>query len=193
MSEESRRNFDKKVKMHLACAPKDGVRKEMACIYFKDGFAYATDGCILVKNRISEISTFSEEEIAALDGKMLPAEHYKDILKYDECLISDEGIEAVKGDDRAFFYFKDPGDGHFPNADRVMQDALNRRTVPMPEIGFNIKLMKRMAEALSNFDLCKAMFKGEGQPIVFQSIMEGVSSVGALMPVMIEEKEEANE
>ena len=193
MSEESRRNFDKKVKMHLACAPKDSPRKTMTCIYFKDGFAYATDGCILVKNRISEISTFSEEEIAALDGKMLPAEHYKDILKYDECLISDEGIEATKKDDRAFFYFKDPGDGHYPDADRVMQDALNRRTVPMPEIGFNIKLMKRMAEALSNFDLCKAMFKGEGQPIVFQSIMEGVSSVGALMPVMIEEKEEANE
>lgn len=192
MSEESRRNFDKKVKMHLACAPKEG-KSVLQCIYFKDGFAYATDGTILVKNRISEISTFSEDEIAALDGKMLPAEHYKDILKYDECLISDEGIEATKKDDRAFFYFKDPGDGHYPDADRVMQDALNRRTVPMPEIGFNIKLMKRMAEALSNFDLCKAMFKGEGQPIVFQSIMEGVSSVGALMPVMIEEKEEADE
>lgn len=189
MSEESRRNFDKKVKMHLACAPKDGVRKEMACIYFKDGFAYATDGCILVKNRISEISTFSEEEIAALDGKLLPAEHYKDILKYDECLISDEGIEAVKGDDRAFFYFKDPGDGHFPNADKVLQDALNRQTVPMPEVSFRIKLMKRMADALSNFDLCRAMFKGAGQPIVFQSTMEDVSSVGLLMPLFTKTEE----
>ena len=193
MSEETRRNFDKKVKMHLACAPKNDVRKAMTCIYFKDGFAYATDGSVLVKNRISEISAFSEEEIAALDGKMLPAEHYKDILKYDECLISDEGIEAVKGDDRAFFYFKDPGDDHFPNADKVLQDALNRTAVPMPEIGFNIRLMKRMAEALSNFDQCKAMFKGAGLPIVFQSIMEDVSSVGVLMPVMIERKENENE
>lgn len=191
MSEESRRNFDKKVKMHLACAPKDGMRKEMACIYFKDGFAYATDGHILVKNRISEISTFSEEEIAALDGKLLPAEHYKDILKYDECLISDEGIEAVKGDDRAFFYFKNPGDGHYPNADKVLQDALNRQTVPMPEVGFNILLMEHMAKALSNFDQCKAMFKGSGQPIIFQSIMEDVSSVGLLMPIYISEGGEA--
>lgn len=184
MSEE-RKNFDKKVKMHLACAPKDSIRKEMTCIYFKDGFAYATDGSILVKNRISEISTFDEAEISALNGKMLPAEHYKDILKYDECLISEEGIEATKGDDRAFFYFKNPGDGSYPDADRVLQGTLNLQTVPMLEIAFNIKLIDRMAQGLSNFDQCKAMFKGAGKPIVFQSIEKDVSSVGLLMPIYL--------
>ena len=120
-------------------------------------------------------------------------EQNKNFLEIKDLKVSYGGIEAVKGDDRAFFYFKDPGDGHFPNADKALQDALNLPAVPMPELGFNIKLMKRMAEALSNFDQCKAMFKGAGQPIVFQSIMEGVSSVGVLMPVMIEGKENENE
>lgn len=184
MSNTARKNFDKKVKMHLACG-KDEMRPIMQYIFFKDGFAYATDGCVLVKNRISEISTFDDAEIAALDGKLLPAEHYKDILKYDECLISEEGIEAVKENDRAFFYFKEPDSGKYPDADKALQDALNLQTVPMPEIGFNIKMMNRMAQGLSNFDQCKAMFKGAGNPIVFQSIMEDVSSVGLLMPVCI--------
>lgn len=186
MSEQARKNFDKKVKMHIACG-KDETRPLMRYVYFKDGFAYATDGFILVRNRIEEMSTFDEEEIAAMDGKLLPAEHYKDILKYDECLISDEGIEAVKGADRAFFYFKEPDGGLYPDTDKALRDALAVPTVPMPEIGFYVENMSRMAQALSNFDQCKAMFKGAGKPIVFQSIVEGVSSVGLLMPLYIGE------
>lgn len=45
---EQKNNFDKKVQMHLACS-KNELRKEMQCVYFKDGFAYASDGIILVK------------------------------------------------------------------------------------------------------------------------------------------------
>ena len=90
--------------MHLACA-KDGLRPIMACIYFKNGFAYATDGYILARNRIDECSTLQECDIQALDGKLLHANFFKDMLKYDDILISDEGIECHKGDEKAFFIF----------------------------------------------------------------------------------------
>ena len=75
---EQKNNFDKKVQMHLACS-KNELRKEMQCVYFKDGFAYASDGIILVKNRISEISGLEECEAEALNGKFLHADLYKDI------------------------------------------------------------------------------------------------------------------
>lgn len=186
MSEQIRKNFDKGVRMDLACADKDNLSSVMSCVYFKDGFAYATDSVILVKNRISEFSTFAAAEIEALDGKYLPADFYKDILRYDECLISEEGIECHKDDDKAFFYFKDFGEHNYPDADKVLENALNKMTVPMPQIGFDIKNMERMRKALHGIDKCVAMFKGTNQPIVFHSVIEDVSSVGLLMPVRLD-------
>lgn len=101
---EQKNNFDKKVQMHLACS-KNELRKEMQCVYFKDGFAYASDGIILVKNRISEISGLEKHEAEALNGKFLHADLYKDMLKYDNIMIAEDGIECSKGDDKVFFYF----------------------------------------------------------------------------------------
>ena len=89
---EQKNNFDKKVQMHLACS-KNELRKEMQCVYFKDGFAYASDGIILVKNRISEISGLEKHEVEALNGKFLHADLYKDMLKYDNIMIAEDGIE----------------------------------------------------------------------------------------------------
>ena len=79
-------NFNKDVHMHLACA-KDDFRPQMQCIYFKDGFAYATDAHVLVKNDLTACSNLDPEQIALLDGKLLHADHYKDILKYDTIIL----------------------------------------------------------------------------------------------------------
>lgn len=89
------------------------------------------------------MSNFDDADIEALDGKYIPADFYKEIIKYDDCLISDEGIECHKDDDKAFFYFKEFGDSKYPNADQVLENALNKMTVPMPQIGFDVKKCKR--------------------------------------------------
>lgn len=189
--DELKNNFSKKVQMHLACAT-DDTRPIMNCVFFKDGFAYASDGFILVKNRISEISGLSEEEIAALDGKLIHREFYKDMIKYDTILISEEGIECHKGTDKVFFYFSIFGDGKYPDAEQSLRDALNSMTVSLPQIGFKLKDIMRLQKALHGSDFCKATFKGVNKPIVFDSIVDGVSSVGLLMPCIIYESEVAN-
>lgn len=174
-------NFNKKVKMHLACAS-DELRPVMNCIYFKEGFAYASDGVILAKNRISEISGLNDAEIEALNGKLLHRDFYKDMLKYDELLISEEGIECHKGDDKAFFYFSNI-EGKYPNADMVLQDALNKKNDPVSQITFSVNNMTRLNESLYESDRCTVNFKGQFQPIVLYSMDEDVSSVGLLMPI----------
>lgn len=179
MEKENKNNFDKRVKMHLACE-KNELRKKMECIHFKNGFAYASDGYILVRNRISEISGLEEHEIAALDGKSIHADFYKDMLKYDNIMIADDGIECSKGDNKAFFYFSKFNE--YPNADKVLQDALNMQTTPMPQIKFDMYLMQRLNNALYNSDKCVATFKGTNKPIVFTSIDDNVSSIGMIMP-----------
>lgn len=189
MSKTKGKNFYKDVQMHLACAT-DGMRSQMKCVYFKSGFAYATDGVILVKNRLDEMSSFEQADIEALDGKFLPAQFYKDILKYDDCLISDEGIECHTGDDKAFFYFMDfKDDVKYPNADKVLEEALNAMTVPLPAIAFDIKNMERMRKALSGIERCVAMFKGTNNPIVFQSIDGMSSSIGLVYPVLFDDND----
>ena len=185
---DNKNNFDKKVQMHLACAKKNDIHKEMECIYFKDGFAYASDGYILAKNRISEISGLEEHEIAALDGKFLHADFYKDMLKYDNIMIAEDGIECSKDNDKVFFYFSTFD--KYPDAEKVLQDALNIMTTPLPQVRFDMKIIQRLNKALFESDKCIATFKGTNKPIVFDSMIEAISSVGLLMPCFSENIEE---
>lgn len=174
-------NFNKNVKMQRACS-NDELRPAMNNIYFKDGYAYATDGHILVKNALSECSTITEEQISLLDGKMLSAKNYTNILKYDIITVSDDGIEAVKGEDKAFFYFSKL-DAKYPDAEKVLQNELNKQTVPLPEVGLNLDSLIKLNAALSGSNLCKLTFKGESSSVIFSSM--DTSSVGVIVPLLI--------
>lgn len=179
MANETKNNFNKKVQMHLACSKDNGFRPETECIFFNNGYAYATDTHILIRNRISEISGLNESEIEALNGKLLHAGFYKDMLKYDSIMIAEDGIECSKGNDKAFFYFSTFE--KYPDAEKVLQDALNKQTVPLPQFSFDMKLIQRLNKALYQSDRCTATFKGVGNPIIFDSMDAEVSSVGLLM------------
>lgn len=148
----------------------------MQCIFFNNGYAYASDTHILVRNRIAEISGLNESEIEALNGKLLRADFYKDMLRYDSIMIAEDGIECAKGNDKAFFYFSTFE--KYPDAEKVLQDALNSQTVPLPQFSFDMNLMQRLNKALYQSDRCTATFKGVGNPIIFDSMDEDVSSVG---------------
>lgn len=168
--------------MHLACS-EDDFHPKMQCIFFNNGFAYASDTQILVRNRISEISGLNESEIEALNGKFLHADFYKDMLKYDSIMIAEDGIECSKGNDKAFFYFSTFE--KYPNAEKVLQDALNMQTVPLPQFSFDMKLIQRLNKALYQSDRCVATFKGVNKPVVFDCADAEVSSTGLLMGLRV--------
>lgn len=174
---ELKNNFDKKVQMHLACS-KEEMRPAMQCIFFNNGFAYATDMYILVRNRISEISGLEPHEIEALNGKFLHADCYKDMLKYDNIMIAEDGIECSKGDNKVFFYFSKFKE--YPNAEKVLSEALNRQPTPISQANFDMTLMLRLNKALYKSDYCSATFKGMGNPVVFDSLADDVSSIGLM-------------
>ena len=165
--------------MHLACAKNEDFHKERECIYFNNGFAYATDTRILVRNRISEISGLNEAEIEALNGKFLHADFFRDMLKYDNIMIAEDGIECSKGNDKVFFYFSNFEE--YPNAEKALSDALNRQTVPTSQANFDVTLILRLNKALYKSDQCSATFKGIGSPIVFDSLADDVSSIGLMI------------
>ena len=75
-----RHNFNKGIKLHLACA--NDLRPVMNCIYFKDGYAIASNGMILIKACLNEICNFSGEEKELLEGKLISAKNFKEIIKH---------------------------------------------------------------------------------------------------------------
>ena len=190
----TKNNFNKDVKMHLACDGND-FRPAMNCIYFKGDFAYASNDKVLVKNRISEISGLDDSEIKALDGKYLHKGFYEDMLKYDNITISDDGIECSKGVDKVFFYFSEigPDFDKYPNAEKLLQDVLNMQTVPLSYISFDINLLQILNNALYSSSKCFATFKGVLKPILFNSADPDVSSIGLLCSYNSERYEDSPE
>lgn len=179
---ENKNNFKKSVKMHLACRP-DPQRPAYRYIQFKDGFAYASDGHIAVKNRIEEISGLNPAEIEALDGKFLQSEFYRDMLKYEEILIAEDGIECKNGEDRVFFYFstvEKPID-----IKKVIDEHLSMEPMAVEHISLNMKYLMDLSKAMYECESCTFTFHGEGRGVVLKSNNEDVNSVGLILPIMI--------
>lgn len=93
-----RNNFNKGIKLHLLCDLSDIFQPFKKYIYFKDGYAYTSEGHILVKAYLPEISSFNEDDIHSMDGKFLHADNYKLLIKYDVVSVSVNGFTVRKGD-----------------------------------------------------------------------------------------------
>ena len=92
-----RHNFNKGIKLHLACE-NYLIRPVMNCIYFKDGYAIASNGKILIKACLNEICNFSEEEKELLEGKLISAKNFKEIIKHTIIEIEEDGFHAIYDD-----------------------------------------------------------------------------------------------
>lgn len=93
---KTRHNFNRCLRMDLACSRNDYFRPVFSYIHFKDGYAYASDTHILVKNNLSECSTFTDEEIEKLDGKFIGSKAYKSILSYDMVQVTDRSFVLLQ-------------------------------------------------------------------------------------------------
>jgi len=113
-----RHNFNKGIKLHLACA-NDLLRLVMNCIYFKDGYAIASNGKILIKACLNEICNFSEEEKELLEGKLISAKNFKEIIKHTIIEIEEDGFHAIYDDWDIKYEFANI-DSKYPNYNEVI-------------------------------------------------------------------------
>lgn len=174
-------NFAKGLNMDLACA-NDETRPVMNCVHFENGFAYASDGHILVRNKIEECALLNDSQIEMLNGKNLHRDSYKQLIKYDTIIVSEDGIEAKKNGQTAFFYF-DKTETKYPNAEAAIQNALNNPSAPMSQIGINTTYLIKLNKALFNSSACRYQFTGENSAIILQSLDS--DSLGIIMPYQI--------
>ena len=154
---ENAYNFLKGAKLHLCCS-NDDFRPAMNNIYFDEGHAIASDGHILICADLHDISNLNDEDIEKLNGKLLNAASYKELLKYPTIHITNTAIEATKplgvwgSMDESFKFTEDTT---YPNYKSVLDDIRvpEKEDEQVPKTfntGLNIKSLKRLADAVSS-------------------------------------------
>ena len=98
-------NFNKLNELHLV-ASISNLRPCLKCIYFDDFSAIVSDGYAILKMPVNRISNLKIEDIHKLNGRLIKAEDYKQIVKFETISISDDGITATKGEKSDFFKFQ---------------------------------------------------------------------------------------
>lgn len=114
-----RHNFNKGIELHKACSV-DFLRPVMNYVYFENAYAIASNGRILVKAKIDEISNFDESEIESLNGHFLHAKGFQMLMKHDVVAIEKDGF-LTQGDDYSIkikFYSGD--EMKYPNYQKLL-------------------------------------------------------------------------
>lgn len=175
-------NFKRNILMQHVCGI-DTLIPAMNNIYFSNGFAYATNEHILVKNKISEISNFDEESISKLEGKFLHHSDYAAILKHSIIKIEDDGFSAIEGTRKVKYFFNNI-DVKFPNCDKLFED-LKRSEIK--EIGFKPKLLVDLKNALPfDYGAVKLLFTERHKQIIVLCPNKNYESKGLIMPILID-------
>jgi hypothetical protein len=176
------KNFRKKIS--LACGT-DDLRPSMTHLHFKDGFVYATDAHILLKQNL-KAHAFTDDEIELMNGKFLHAAAFNEVYRYDSVTVTEQGFICRKGPVKTIVEFT-PFDGKYPDADAVIPTG---PVSPIDSIGLNMALIKKVEQlTLSYTKNVKAHFRGKNKAIIFTPIdsddLEPNADLILLMPVAI--------
>ena len=135
-------NFDKKVKMYKIC-PKNKVKPILDNIYFENGFAYACNDKMAVRNKINEISPLKDWEIEKLEEKMINGDIFKDILKNKRIEIFDD---KIVGDNDAVYPFCTKG--RYPKIRKIFEETIKAEKLYPSDIVMNPNMLSILSESL---------------------------------------------
>jgi hypothetical protein len=166
--------------MHQACNL-DNARPSLHYIYFSNGYAYASNAHVLVRNKIAEFCTLDEEQIKLLQGKLLHKRHYQKILEYKHVKIFDTHIECFgNSKENARFYFCTEG-MKYPDAEKITNEALNSPNESVDSVILRNNNIVQLQAALYNSERCEFIFKGENRAIILAC--QDSESIGMIMPI----------
>ena len=86
--------FYPQYKLHKVCVY-DALRPVMGYLCFRNGNVYATDAYIAIAAPLSLVSTFSDEEKELLEGKLIHATQFSQLLKMRETYVKESHKERL--------------------------------------------------------------------------------------------------
>jgi hypothetical protein len=174
-----KQNFN--IKIYEACS-EDVLRPVMMCVHFIGGFAYASDGCMVVKQSLDYHSVINPE---VLDGKSIHRDNFKNIMQFEIAECTEEGVVCKDNDGRtAVFDYFDRKDMVLPNFEAILSLG---KSEPVPFIGITPKLLDRVSKAMhSPSGALRVQFYGVDKPMRLDDpLIE--NQVAILSPAMLSE------
>lgn len=174
--------MDKKTfttKLYEVCS-NDELRPVMMGIHFKNGFAYASDGHMVVKQSL-EYHTILGTEF--LEGKTIHKDNYKAIMGFETAECNEDGVACSDSDGRTAFYeYFDIKDSAMPNFDEVLK-PIGQKSIEF--IGINPDFLAKIGKALHvPTNTLRLQFQGVDKGILIDT-PEIENQWGMLMPAMI--------
>lgn len=165
-------------KLNLACST-DENRPLLGCVHFENGFAYASNGHIVIKQSLEYHSIL---EAQLLDGKSIHRENYSNIMQFEAATANEEGIHCQNKDGRsAFFEYYDRKGQEIPDFDRVI-NQFSAKGVDF--IGFNPKYFEIIGKALYNGDQVRVSFAGIDKGMLCD-VPAWENQIAYVMPVVL--------
>ena len=181
-------------KLHKVCAD-DKLHPIYGYLYFKNGNVYATDAHIAIAAPLSFVSSFADEEKAILDGKLVHATTFAQLLKMRETYVkeNEEGAQfeckTKEGKTVIIPIRTEEQLGKFPNVEYVLADAyknVKELGTQLPCVGLNMSLLANLAIAM-DAKVIEFYFTGTNSAIVTLDKDKTNEIRAILMPYYIEE------
>lgn len=166
--------------LHLVCA-KDEMRPAFQCIHFKNGFAYATNGNVMVKQPIAFNPILNSD---ILDGMAIHAESFRAIRRMRTVIATEDGFECISKDGSKVFY-EYAKEVDAPDFEAVLN---NGSVQPIHEIAIPVRLVGLLNKAMAGSLQLKMEFRGSNKGVIFKPMsLEHEGELAIVMPMMINE------
>lgn len=169
----NRKNFDKRFKLHAACRLHE-AHPDQAYISFRDGFAYASNGSLAVKAKLSHIADFNSQELAILEGKSIHMDNFKRLLNYRMANVTERGFEVNDQGKRVLIYFNDQTEINFmQEVDDNLFHCISGNIVSAHKTGIRVSQMRIAAAVMGTDGLLAEYFDGgDGRLYTYLSAYE---------------------
>ncbi len=169
--------------LHKACGNED-FRPAFSYVHFVNGYAYASNGRIAVKQSMADYCTVIDAEM--MNGHAIHKDSFQDIIKYEIAQANDEGIECWDEDGKKAFYPYLPADSNVktPNFDAVFAQV---SPTPCKMFGINPAYFAIADKVLIHGSTAvRVTLSGMNQPIMLECD-EYPNQQVMIMPMTIDE------
>jgi len=165
-------------KLHLACSD-DELRPLMNCVHFIGGFAYVSNGNMIVKQSMDYHSVADKEY---LNGHSLHRLNYANIMQFEFATANEDGVACLNKDGRtAFFEYYDTKGLPVPDFENII-NQFSAKGVDF--IGISPKQVEILGKAFYRGDQIRIQFAGIDEGMVID-VLGYEDQVAYLMPVIL--------
>lgn len=173
----------------------NGWRESLQYVFFKDGYVYATDACVLIKQSLA-LHDFTEEEIKLLNGYCIHANAFAMLRKFDVLSVTKAGEINASKDGVSIvvklseYSTKSGGDKIImPTFDQVLNKAYEglKKAPASKYMALNPTLLKLLTSCLFDSKDVVLRYSGKNKAIAVEVASgDDIDQKALIMPVMVD-------